>query len=482
MFETLLWTALVIAVVAIVFALDGSHDVFHPVVFIAPMLAFLYWWMPLRLLTHDGLARFFSETQLVHVQTVYVLGMMSFLGACLLAGVRVKPVPRRALKLGSLACNRLRIGAVLTGGAGLLCWMITIINVGGFVNAFSHSYSGGWDDSGYVRDGSLLLLVGVMLMMAVMAAEGPKLTNLLITACFGLPWLASALLMARRGPTFALSVIVLMGFYMFRRKRPPVVFMASACLLLGWLVLFLVANRAHIYLGSDFEDVSTDVSQMVEKPDTGNEYIYGSGSLLSTEARGHYFWMRRYLAQLLVRPIPSAIWSTKYEDFGVPELLTNAGTGEGFADALGWVGAAGSAPGIVADLWIEVWWFSIAAMAALGWAYGFVWRKAVTGGSPQWISQFVVLSALSIYLVMQTMEAVIFRTLLLSIPCWLVWKWALQAETAAAYRKWRPERARPEIFRSQLHKNSAEPHRPGVASLQAAGKVTQAAGKVTKHV
>lgn len=32
--------------------------------------------------------------------------------------------------------------------------------------------------------------------------------------------------------------------------------------------------------------------------------------------------------------------------------------------------------------------------------------------------------ALSIYLVMQTMEAVIFRCLLLSVPMWLVWKWA----------------------------------------------------------
>ena len=340
--------------------------------------------------------------------------------------------------LGSAACVRLRIGGILTGSLGLLCWLITIVNVGGFVKAFSHSYSGGWDDSGYVRDGSLLLLVGVLLFIAVIAVEGPRLTNLLFAALFGLPWLASALLMARRGPTFALAVIVTMGFYMFRRRRPPVLLMAGAGVLLCWLVLFLVANRGSIYLGSDLDNVSTDVGETVSKSDAGNEYIYGAGSLLSTEVRGHYFWMRLYLAQLLVRPIPSAIWPTKYEDFGVPELLTNAGTGEGIADTLGWVGAVGSAPGIVADLWIELWWLCLAAMAALGWAYGFVWRKAVTDGGPQWTSQFVVLSALSIYLVMQTMEAVIFRTLLLSVPCWLVWKWALRAEAAerAEYRQW----------------------------------------------
>jgi len=60
----------------------------------------------------------------------------------------------------------------------------------------------------------------------------------------------------------------------------------------------------------------------------------------------------------------------------------------------------------------------------LGFLYGFVWRKCVTEGGP-WSSQLVILSALSIYLVMQTMEAFLFRALLLSIPCWLTWRWAL---------------------------------------------------------
>jgi hypothetical protein len=64
-------------------------------------------------------------------------------------------------------------------------------------------------------------------------------------------------------------------------------------------------------------------------------------------------------------------------------------------------------------------------MALLGAGYAFTWKKAITRGGP-WASQYVILSALSIYLVMQTMEAVIFRTLLLSIPCWLIWRWALR--------------------------------------------------------
>jgi len=436
MFDALLWAALLTAALALFCALDGSRDVFHPLVFIMPMMAFLYGWMPLRLLAADGLARFFDDQQLLHVQILNVLGMLAFAGACLAAGARVRRPrgPRRPL--AAATCRRLRIGGALVGLIGLACWAISIFNVGGFSNAFGSSYGGGWDDSGYIRDGNLLLLVGVLLLIAAIASEGPKILNLLLVFLFGTPWLVQALLTARRGPTFAIAVIVLMGWYLNRDRRPPAVAMLATGLLLGWLILFLVANRGNIYLGSDF-DVKSDVSNVVEKSDAGNEFIYGAGSVISAERRGHYFWLRRYLAQVLVRPIPSAVWPTKYEDFGVPELLANAGTSEGFEDALGWVGAIGSAPGIVADLWVELWWFALAAMAALGWCYGWVWRKAVTG-SPAWASQYAILSALSIYLVMQTMEAVIFRALLLSLPCWLVWRWALRAEALSGSRSQSP--------------------------------------------
>lgn len=425
MFEALLAVTALIACAGIIFALDGSRDVFHPLVFICPMFAFIYAWMPWKLFTSGGLDQFFDKDQLLFVQTLNILGMLAFVVAALSVGLRIKRrQPAVTLKLSPLACRRLLIGGAIAGALGLLCWAIDIHNVGGFVAAYSASYSGGWDDSGYIRDGSLLLLVGVLFGIHSLSAGGPRMPALLLIALFGAPWLSQALLMARRGPTFAFIIIALMGWYINRKKRPPIFAVGCLGLCLGWLVLFLVTNRSSIYLGSSFH-FTTDVTNIVDTPDTGNEYIYGSGTVLSAQRRDHYFWMRRYLAQILVRPIPSAIWPTKYQDFGVPELLVNAGTGEGFGDTLGWVGAPGSAPGIVADLWVEVWWFAVPFMALLGWCYGFVWKKAVTRGGA-WSSEYVILSALSIYLVMQTMEAVIFRTIMLSIPCWLTWRWALR--------------------------------------------------------
>lgn len=435
LFETLLVITGLVAVGGALIALDGSRDVFHPLVFIGPMLAFLYAWMPSKLLAGGGLAQYLDDDQLLSVQRLFLLGVIAFVVACLAAGLRgARPHTRgqqavRGLRGSPEIARRLLAGGAVAGGIGLLCWAITIINVGGFVNAYSTSYSGGWDDSGYVRDGSLLLLTGILLAVTALSMGARRLWSVGVITVYSLPWLSQALLMARRGPTFAYVLIVMMGWYFHRSKRPPILLVGLFGVCLGWLVLFLVTNRGAIYLGSNF-DVQTDVSSIVEKPDTGNEYIYGSGTVLATERRDHYFWMRRYLAQVLVRPIPSAVWPTKYEDFGVPELLHNAGTGEGFGDALGWVGAAGSAPGIVADLWVEMWWLAVPAMALLGYGYGWVWRRAIRHGGP-WTSQYVILSALSIYLVMQTMEAVIFRTILLSAPCWITWAWAMRAPATA---------------------------------------------------
>ena len=233
-------------------------------------------------------------------------------------------------------------------------------------------------------------------------------------------------------------VMIAMGWYLNRKRRPSLVITAAAGAAVGFLMLFLVVNRGAIYLGSD-KELTTEVTTLAERPDTGNEFIYGTGTVLSADQRQSFYWGRRYLAQIVVRPIPHTVWPTKYEDFGLPELNHNAGTGEGFEETLGWSGAEGSAPGIVADLWTEFSWLNLLALFILGRAYGHLWRKATIEGGA-WVPQYVIASALSVYFVMQTMEAVIFRFLILSLPLWLSWKIASALEPSPS-----PVTARPTI-------------------------------------
>lgn len=169
MFEALLWVAILVAGLALFAALDGSRDVFHPLMSLMPM-ASLYGWMPLRLVASDGLARFFDGEQLGKVQVLNVLGILAFAVACLAAGARVRRPRGRLRALSQTACSRLRIGGAIVGSIGLACWTVSIVNVGGFTNAFNAAYGVGWDDNWYVRDGNLLLLVGLLLLVAVAAA------------------------------------------------------------------------------------------------------------------------------------------------------------------------------------------------------------------------------------------------------------------------------------------------------------------------
>jgi hypothetical protein len=428
-FELLLWITAGVTILAIAIAFDGSRDVFHPMVYIGAMFLFLYTYMPLKLFYSGQLSTYFTEAQLISIQILNLAGVLAFATGCLLAGVRL---PRRSLATATTPNTERRLvtGGAIAGGLGLMCWVISIANVGGFVNAFSHSYGGGWDDSGYVRDGSILLLAGVVLLHAAIAAGRPRLISVLLLITFGTPWFVQALLTSRRGPTFTFCVVAIASWFLYRNRRPPVLLTALSGLVLGYFIMFLVANRSNIHLGSDM-DFNGDVSAVAETSDTGNEFVYGTGAVMSAKRTGHYYWGRRYLAQVAVRPIPSSIWPTKYVDFGVPELLQNAGTGEGFGDALGWVGAPGSAPGIVSDLWLEFWWLSVPVLGLIGFGYGWLWRRAVLEGGP-WTTQYAVFFALSIYLVMQTMEAVIFRSVVLSIPIWLTWNWALRRSVPKA--------------------------------------------------
>lgn len=418
MFELLIWLGVAIVGLAMWYAYAGSRDVFHPLMFIGPMMLFMYAWMPLKLYNGGGLDGFFQIDQLVMVQSINVAGMLCFVLGCLGPGCRL-PASQPAEAMSSRAARVLIVVALLIGCLGFAAWGTAIRNVGGLTAAFSNSYAGGWDDNGYVRDGALLMFPAFLLILAVSVRLGFKLTYLAMMFLFVGPWAIQALFTARRGPTFMIFMMIAMGWYLNRRKRPSLLLTGAAGLLLGLLLLFLVTNRGNIYMGSD-QQLTTDVAGIADKADTGNEYIYGTGAILSAEQRQSFYWGRRYMAQIVVRPIPHSIWPTKYEDFGLPEMWHNGGTGEGFAETLGWQGAEGSAPGIIADLWLEFRWLNFPFLFLMGQLYARVWRRTHTHGGP-WITEYIMMSALSIYFVMQTMEAVIFRLLILSIPVWIAW-------------------------------------------------------------
>jgi hypothetical protein len=423
MFTFLIYLELAIVIVGMVYVYAKTRDVFHPLFLILPTFGFIYGLMPFNLDDGRTLGKYFTPDQLVFVQSLNCAGTLAFVLGGAMAGTSVVR-PRWRPRAPSVEFTQILVNAATVMGViALTAWTIGLVNVGGFTNAFSKAYAGGWDSSGYIRDITIWMLGAIVLILLASTFSALQLYQKFLLVIFASPWLVQAVLTARRGPTFMITVILAMSFYLNRNRRPSLVKVLGAGVLFGYVILFLVVNRSSLHLGTDFTEVNTDVAHIVAADDTGNEYIYGSGSIVAADKSGRHFWGRRYAAQLLVRPIPSAIWTNKYEDFGIPEVLVNAGTGEGFLDNLGWEGAVGSAPGIIADMWVEGRWFVLPGLFALGWTYARLWRRAIQIRGP-WISQYIIAVSLSLYLVMQTMEAVIFRFLLLSIPLWIAWKWA----------------------------------------------------------
>src|SRR3954447_8681231 len=98
MFELLIWAALAVVAAGMLYAYDGSRDVFHPLMFMGPMFGFIYGWMPLKLNSGHALEGFFQNDQLVFVQALNVIGVLCFVVGCLSVGCRgVKAEGRRTL-------------------------------------------------------------------------------------------------------------------------------------------------------------------------------------------------------------------------------------------------------------------------------------------------------------------------------------------------------------------------------------------------
>lgn len=413
MIALLIWAPLIVVSLGMVYAWRRWHDIFHPLMITGPMFAFLYWYLPLRLHQRAQLFDYFDLAQIATVQFLNVMGVFAFVAGCTIC---IGNVRKRAF--GAYFRSKAAFFAICVGLLGLGCWWLTILNMGGLKASFSASYGGGWSESGYMRDAAYLLFSAILILFFY-REPNVRMSYLkyLVIAVFALPWAILGVLGARRGPTFELAVTITLCSYFSRRTRPRTVAVAVGGLVLGYALLFLVTNRSELYLGSDL-NLTADVTEFFDAHQ-GNEYIYGTAVVLNASGNNSFFWGRRYLAYLFIRPIPTLWWPTKYEDMGVPELLHNAGTaGAGITQVFAWREADGAAPGLVGDLWVECWWFAVPAMFLLGWMYGTVWRKgAMLGGI--WSAQYVVLASLAAFLVMQTVEAALIRTILISTPLWI---------------------------------------------------------------
>lgn len=424
-----------IVVGSIWIAYRRSQDSLHPMIYLGFMLFYLYSYLPLSLVQQNAahLQTFLSVEQLEYVQSVNLLGVLSICLGVLMGARRTffSPFHQSTWIIPPVVRKRLQRGAIACGLLGVTGFTYGLVQSGGLSAAYGRAYGGGWSESGYVRETILLTLPALLWLIVSQLHKKITWKDWGWILVFATPLLMHGLLGARRGPTAMISIAAIVGWYFIRFKRPYLRRVVIGAVALGMLMLFLVSNRGNIYLGSDFK--FTNSSSYATEIVSSNEFIYGGGVIINANATDTFFWGRRYFTILFIRPVPRFLWPSKYQDasriLGIPNLELNLGTGgDTFVDTLGWVGAVGSAPGLVADMWLEFWWFSTFVLFAIGWLYGLAWRKAISRGG-LWIVVYTLLAALSVYLVMQTLEAMAFRFLFMTGAAWLIWTYATRGRS-----------------------------------------------------
>lgn len=413
--------------IAMAFAYVRSRDSFHPMLVLGPMALFLYAWMPMKLDGADELHRYFSAAELDFVQVINAIGVLALCVGIIWGswGGRRNETQSKPLTCSPTFRRRALLAAIIMGGLGLLGFLYTVASAGGFSVAYGKSYGGGWDDNGYIRESILLPLPASILLQLL----GPraKLWSrwTLVRIAVASPLIVHGLLGARRGPTFMILAGVGVAWYFARQRRPKLVTAIAVGLGLATLLLALVSNRKNIKLGGEIDLTESPTEYL--SAGVGNEFIFGSGCVIDALRADRFYWGARYAVIFLVRPIPRALWPTKYEDaakyLGAPDMDRTLGAGDTLVQTMGWRGAEGAAQGLVADMWMEFYWLYPLALALIGWFYGFRW-KASLSGQVRHVTLYCLLLALSVYAIVQTLEAVAFRFLLLGGPTLLALAWA----------------------------------------------------------
>ena len=433
-----------------------TRDTLHPMIYLAGMAFFLHAFLPLYLeLTQpDELRGYLGQVELDYAQTIVLLAILS-LGGGVWWGAHGTLAHHHApvlstsvapVRLTSAARVRLVRAAMALATLGLVAWIYQIVNAGGLYAVYGQPYGWFWAESGYVREAFQFGLPGALLLLLARRGLRLRASDLVWIAIGLLPLLGHGLLGARRGPTFMALVGVGVMWYLARARRPRLGAALLGGLAVGLLLLLLLANRDRIYLGAEAEFSGAGEAYTFEVG-PGNEFVFGAAAAVNAEALDGFGWGRRYLMVLLVRPIPRSLWPTKFADAARVLRIRNTEKDPlrtDFTSSMGWTGAIGSAPGGLFDLWIEFWWAYLFALFAVGWGFGSAYRRALSLGG-FWMALYALMTALSIYFVMQGLVAFAFRALLLGAVMWLGWRYAMGFGVLARAARTYPPRSPPAL-------------------------------------
>lgn len=403
------------------------RDPFHPLIIFLPMFMYLYGWMPLEVFLSDPdrFAEFTGRDANTFHHSIVILMI-----TCLVVGVNQgsRGVKRRTAEWVPLRMSNpsfFRTVGLGFGVIAMLAWLFMVQAKGGLMATYGTAYGIGSLVSGYVTEAPYLGLPGAILIFLSRTGRKMRLADWALIAFCVAPVFIHSILGARRGPALLALVIAGGGYIYFMRKRVHLSAVVAAGVSLGFLMLFLVANRTSIYIGSDFAEISNPLDFLNQW--NSNEYLISNATVRYTQEVGGFYGVREFI-WIVGRLVPHQIWPTIWTDlphfFEIEvNLWLNGGIDpNGVLYVAGWKPSVGSAEGYVASLWLEFQYLAPIVSVAIGWFYGRMWARARYSIAAR--VTYLLMAALSIYLVMQSFDPWLFRLLLLGGPAYALSRFA----------------------------------------------------------
>ena len=432
-------TALVIVVPALI-AFLRHRDPLHPAVVLAPLLFYGYVYDPWTIMQAGNLEKAFPDPgKLTPVLALNVLGCAMMILGCLvgtrrLIGWRANPHHAVLQAPPDLAQRRhiVRIALVMATIA-VAIYFHAIHEAGGIAKVFGRSKGGVYFSSGYLGEAIMLGLPAVVLLGWMWQGRKISLLHIGVALMCVSPQLLQGTLGGRRGPLFlALSALVF-AWMLSRTRRVPLKVLAPVFGLILLSVIFVWSQRQHLYLGSENAEVKVEelVDRLAGEEEfvLGNTYVFGSGQVLASDFSNTHFWGRRIFVTLFVRPIPSFLWPSKYQDTNAVWTFEDRPVGGmsklDWYRSVGWIPINGSAGGAISDLFVEFSWGAVLACFGFGWGLGWLWMQKCLG-RPLFGLLFFEAMMLTVYIPTQSFSAWYHRFFILAVPTWLAWKYLIE--------------------------------------------------------
>ncbi|MBU1910314.1 MAG: hypothetical protein KJ726_09725, partial [Verrucomicrobia bacterium] len=430
--EELIWLIALSIITAILLVYHRTRDPLHPMIFIGPMMLYIYALVPFSVYKSGELLDLFPDAAALESALLFtLLSVTLFAAGCLRPRVSSRG-PKQgggSLTLSPLIRKRLAIVGSILGSIGLGVFLYRLALSGGLTQVYSRPKGGAASlVSGYFTVAPLLTIPATFLLFLSRHGQRPKASFVFLILALLSPHWVQGLLGGSRGPTFLAMGSLFLGWFIIGSRRPPLRAVLVVLVGTGILMMFLKAHRQELYVGAE-EPVEFKGWREMLVPARGvkdHASIFSLGGIVAARHHGYCLWGKGIAVQLFVRAIPRQIWPNKYEDVGMSWMVTRPGSlglsSPQWRQALGWEPNAGSAAGFVLSAFLEFGWGGLVLAYLLGWGYGALWRRSIMFGGI-WSILYAEAFIVSVYLTTQGLiSAWGYRFLYLAVPTVILWR------------------------------------------------------------